>query len=145
MSLALRSKKPNRLMGSHLPSPVAGSGGTATIDAWQRALATFEKSLPAKHLQRIQIPTTPGDVVAQVAEWDQRHRKTRSFKVATTFQGCIRNFERFSAAIDQLAQGSPQPACLLWGCIRFVLTVSSVCLSPSLSLLPFSISCFRKR
>lgn len=31
--------------------------------------------------------------------------------------------QRFTASIDMLAQGSPAPGCLLWGSIKFALTV----------------------
>lgn len=126
MALALRTEKGYSYTGSRPTTPVAGSGATTITDAWQKAVATFTKSLPPKHLQKIQSQTTPRDIVAQMKEWEQVHKKTGRATLTRAFEACINRVEKFSAAIDQLAQGSPQPACLLWGCIRFVLLVSDV-------------------
>ena len=92
---------------------------------WENAIATYKKSLTTKDLQQLQVPTSPQDLVAYIAGWEQKRKKSKYTKIAAVLQACTSRIERFSAVIDQLAQGCPQPACLLWGSIKFVLTVSS--------------------
>lgn len=130
MALALRHENGYSFKGCRPSSQVAGSGTTAITVAWQKAVATLKKSVPPKHLEKIQSTTTPADIMAQMKEWEQDHSKTRRATIAKVLETCINRVEKFSTAIDQLAQGSPQPACLLWGCIRFVLSVSDVSHSP---------------
>ena len=124
MALALRL---NETCSSvrRVSSLEAGSSTAAIIDPWQNALSMFKKSLPVNHLNEIETRTTPGDIVVQVKEWEELHQKGRRARLTRAFEACINRVERFSAAIDQLAQGSGEPACLLWGCIKFVLVVSS--------------------
>lgn len=130
MALALRHENGYSFKGCRPSSQVAGSGTTAITVAWQKAVATLKKSVPPKHLEKIQSTTTPADIMAQMKEWEQDHSKTGRATIAKVLETCINRVEKFSTAIDQLAQGSPQPACLLWGCIRFVLLVSDVSHSP---------------
>lgn len=126
MALALRPENACCSKGCRPCAPVAGSGTTAITDAWQKAVATLKKSVPSKQLDRIQSTTKPADIVAQVKQWEQDHSKTGRATIAKALETCINRMERFSTAIDQLAQGSPQPACLLWGSIKFVLLVSGI-------------------
>ena len=103
------------------PSPVPKAGNTATIVAFRNARDTFRKSLPEKDIKRIMIPTGPEDVVNEIDKWHKRHSDS---KVAATVRFGLSQLQRFNASIDMLAQGTPSPGCLLWGSIKFVLTVS---------------------
>lgn len=72
-------------------------------------------------MKRIMIPTGPEDVVNEIEKWQKRHSDS---KVAAGVRSGLVRLQRFSASIDMLAQGTPSPGCLLWGSIKFVLTVS---------------------
>ena len=103
------------------PSPVPKAGNTATIIAFRNARDTLRKSLPEKDIKRIMIPTGPEDVVNEI---DKRHKRHLDSKFAASVRFGLGQLQRFNASIDMLAQGTPSPGCLLWGSIKFVLTVS---------------------
>lgn len=99
------------------------TGDSPIVDAWKKALETYKKSLPQKDQTRIQMSTGPRDVVKDIEEWQLKQSKRKSMKVATVVGSGLARLQRFTASIDMLAQGSPAPGCLLWGGIKFVLTV----------------------
>lgn len=98
------------------------SGSTSTVLAWEQALGSLKKSLPSKDLKRLQLPVSPADLVSSVETWLASN--PRKAKKAVNVMGqTVSRIQRFSSCVDQLAQGSPAPATLLWGSIKFVLTV----------------------
>ena len=103
------------------PSPQAGE--SATTIAWRNALDSYRRSLSAKDFKRIMIPAGPEDVANQIEKWQSRQSASRYARVAAAVRAGLSRMQRFSASIDMLAQGSPSPGCLLWGSIKFVLTV----------------------
>ena len=103
------------------PSPQAGE--SATTIAWRNALNSYRKSLSDKDFKRITIPARPEDVANEVEKWQCRQSASRYAQVAAAVRAGVGRMQRFSASIDMLAQGSPSPGCLLWGSIKFVLTV----------------------
>ena len=103
------------------PSPQAGE--SATTIAWRNALNSYRKSLSDKDFKRIMIPAGPQDVANEVERWQCRQSASRYARVAAAVRAGVGRMQRFSASIDMLAQGSPSPGCLLWGSIKFVLTV----------------------
>ena len=102
-------------------SPVAKARNTATIVAFRNARDTSRRSLSEKNMKRIMIPTGPEDVVNEIDKWHKRHSDS---KVAASVRFGLGQLQRFNASIYMLAQGTPSPGCLLWGSIKFVLTVS---------------------
>ena len=111
------------LTSSPIPTfPVPKTEVTATMVAFRNARDTYRKSLSEKDVKAIMIPTGPEDVVNEIEKWQKRH--VDSTVAAGVRAGLVR-LQKFSASIDMLAQGAPNPACLLWGSIKFVLTVSS--------------------
>ena len=95
---------------------------TSAVLAWEQALGSLKKSLPSKDLKRLQLPVTPNDLVQHVEAWlASKPGKTR--KAIDVMGQTVSRIQRFSSCIEQLAQGSPAPASLLWGSIKFVLTV----------------------
>ena len=103
------------------PSPQAGE--SATTIAWRNALNSYRKSLSDKDFKRIMIPARPEDVANEVEKWLCRQSASRYARVAAAVRAGVGRMQRFSDSIDMLAQGSPSPGCLLWGSIKFVLTV----------------------
>lgn len=97
---------------------------TAMMLAWEEAFKKFKASMPAKDLKHIQQPTAPGDIISHLNKW-MSSKETTSGKLASLLQDRTARLQRFAGAIDQLAQGMPQPACLIWGSMRYVLTVRS--------------------
>lgn len=98
------------------------NGSTSTLLAWEQALGSLKKSLPSKDLKRLQLPVSPADLVSHVEAW--LASKPSNAKKAVNIMGqTVSRIQRFSSCVDQLAQGSPAPATLLWGSIKFVLTV----------------------
>ena len=107
----------------HRPTPPAPKAEvTATMVAFRNARDTFRKSLSEKDMKGIMIPTGPEDVVNEIEKWQKRHVDST---VAAGVRAGLARLQKFSASIDMLAQGAPSPGCLLWGSIKFVLTVSS--------------------
>ena len=95
---------------------------TSTTLAWERALESLKKSLSSKDLKRLQLPVSGDDLAYHVETWlASKPGKTR--KAVNVMGQTVARIQRFSGCIDQLAQGSPAPAMLLWGSIKFVLTV----------------------
>ena len=103
------------------PSPQAGE--SATTIAWGNALKSYRKSLSDKEFKRIMIPAGPEDIANEVQKWQCRQSASKYARVAEAVRAGLGRMQRFSASIDMLAQGSPSPGCLLWGSIKFVLTV----------------------
>ena len=106
------------------PSPQAAE--SATTVAWRNALNSFRKSLSDKDFKRIMIPAGPEDVVKEVEKWHRKYSASRHARVAAAVRAGVGRMQRFSASIDMLAQGSPSPGCLLWGSIKFALTVGTL-------------------
>lgn len=104
-------------------SPLPEAGESATTIAWRNALNSYRKSLSDKDFKRIMIPAGPEDVANEVEKWQCRQSASRYARVAAVVRAGVSRMQRFSASIDILAQGSPSPGCLLWGSIKFVLTV----------------------
>ena len=127
-SLVDRSRFPFSRPSS--PSPHAGE--SATSIAWKNALNSYRKSLSEKDFKSIMIPAGPEDVANEVEKWQCRQSASRYARVAAAVRAGVGRMQRFSASIDMLAQGSPSPGCLLWGSIKFVLTVG-------ISLHPFQL------
>lgn len=113
-------------------SPVSKAGDTATIIAFRNARDTYRKSLSRKDKERIMVPTGPENIVDEIERWQKRHSDS---KFAAGIRAGLVRLQRFSASIDMLAQGTPDPGCLLWGSIKFVLTVSSLYIYRSMSFL----------
>ena len=86
----------------------------------------YRKSLSEKDLSPLSVPAGPEAVVDEISKRQKRQSKSRYAKVATGVWGGLVRLHRFSASIDMLAQGSPSPVCLLWGSIKFVLTVGDI-------------------
>ena len=72
------------------------------------------------------IPTGPEDVASEVEKWQRKQSASRYARVAAAIRAGVGRMQHFSASIDMLAQGSPAPGCLLWGSIKFVLTVGTL-------------------
>ena len=127
LSLTDRTRSPADIRASSpisrpsSPSPHAGE--SATLIAWRNALNSYRKSLSDKDFKRITIPAGPEDVANEVEKWQCRQSASRYERVAAAVRAGLGRMQRFSASIDMLAQGSPSPGCLLWGSIKFVLTV----------------------
>ena len=84
-------------------SLLACAGSSATIDAWKNALASYEKSLPAKDLKQLRLSVTPEAVVLCIEEWEQKHKQSKHTKFSAAIRTCMSQIQRFSASIDQLA------------------------------------------
>ena len=106
-------------------SPTVRPENTAAMLAWRNALDTYRKSLPEKDFKQILIPAGPDDVLKEIQKWQERQRKSKYCKVAGGVEAGISRLHNFNRAVDLIAQGSPQPGCLVWGSIVFVLTVSA--------------------
>lgn len=114
---------PSRIFISRPSSPSPQPGESATTIAWRNALNSYRKSLSDKGFKRIMIPAGPEHVANEVEKWQSRQSASRYARVAAAVRAGVGCMQRFSASIDMLAQGSLAPACLLWGSIKFVLTV----------------------
>ena len=70
------------------------------------------------------IPARPENVLEEIRKWESKQGKSKYRRVSDGVQAGISRLQKFSRAIDLVAQGSPAPGCLVWGSIIFVLTVS---------------------
>ena len=114
----------SRTFISRPSSPAPQTGESAATIAWEDALKSYRRTLSDKELKRIMIPAGPEDVANEVEKWQRRQSASKYARVAAAVRAGVGRMQRFSASIDMLAQGSPTPGCLLWGSIKFVLTVS---------------------
>ena len=101
---------------------VESNESTSAVLAWELALGSLKKSLPSKDLKRLQLPVSPDDLVHLVEAW-LTSKPGKARKAVDVMGQTASRIQRFSGCIEQLAQGSPAPASLLWGSIKFVLTV----------------------
>src|SRR5436190_9238036 len=97
-----------------------------TVISWRHALETYRKCLTDKDLKQLLVPAGPEDVVATIEKWQLKQKDKKSEKIASSIRECTGRMQRFNACLDVIAQGTPQPGCLLWGSIRFVLTVCCI-------------------
>lgn len=140
MATLSSSWEPSKLPGSRAPSPIDRARSPISRDsspipkaedsaafiAWRSAQDSYRKSLSEKDLKRIMVPSGPEDVVNEIKKWQRRQSVSKYAKVSGAVRAGIGRLQRFSAAIDMLAQGSPSPGCLLWGSIKFVLVVGTI-------------------
>ena len=98
---------------------------TAMMLAWEHALTKFEASMSANDLEQIQQSTALADIVTHLEKWTST-KETDSGKLSNLLQDRTTRVQRFAGAIDQFAQDVVQPACLIWGAIRYVLVVRSI-------------------
>jgi fungal STAND N-terminal Goodbye domain len=126
MSLAPDEMSSAMQASSQIPSPAnppPSAKDSPTVIAWRHALDTYRKSLTDKDLKQLQVPAGPEDVVASIEKWQMKQKNKTSEKIASAIRAYTGRMQRFNACIDVIAQGTPQPGCLLWGSIRLVLTV----------------------
>lgn len=143
-SLTDRTRTPTGQASSPGPLP----GDSPAVIAWKNALKIYRESLSQKELKRISVPTNPEDVVYEVEKWERKQSKSKYLRVASRVRGGIARLQRFSGAIDMLAQGSGDLGCLLWGSIRFVLVVCPKSIDNALMLshhLQYRLSKVRRR
>lgn len=99
------------------------SGSDPITEAWKSALAAYKSLVPKKEYQQIQQSTSAQDVVTYVEELQRKKPHSRHAGLLETIGKHIGRLERFSQAVDMLAQGSPSPACLIWGSIKFAIVL----------------------
>ena len=120
---ALPSSSSSRAPNS-VATPTPTSSAMSVVDAWKEAVEKYQKSLSKKdQVQVLQTSTGPADVVKDIEQWHEKLNKSKSTKLAAAISGGLARLQQFTSSIDMLAQGSPQPGCLLWGSIKFALTV----------------------
>ena len=107
-------------MTSSTPTPF---GSDATVQAWKSALAAYKRMVPKKDYQQIQQSTSARDVVTFMEELQMKEQHSQHARLLETVGKHIGRFERFSQAVDMLAQGLPYPACLIWGSIKFAIVL----------------------
>ena len=88
------------------------------------AVDTFRKSLTDKEFSRVTAPSGPQDVVREVERWRSQQSSSKYAKSCANVRNGLARMEKFTGAIDVIAQGSPAPGCLLWGGVKVALTVS---------------------
>jgi hypothetical protein len=73
------------------------------------------RSLLKKDVSQILDSTGPQDIVTYV-EHIQRTQRNSKYRrgFLDPISACTARMQRFSSAIDMMAQGDPQPACLIW-------------------------------
>lgn len=98
------------------------------IKSWKAAVASFRKSIPHKGFEQIQQSTSPQDVVDYI-ESVQKKERGKNSKTVLAIKACVHRLQRFGGVLDVLAQGASQPGCLVWGSIKFALTVLIILLS----------------
>lgn len=93
------------------------------ITTWKSAMASFRKSVPRKTFEQIQQSTSPQDVLNYVQSIRLKEHENTDPKILLAIKACAHRLQRFSGALDMLAQGAAQPGCLVWGSIKLALTV----------------------
>lgn len=107
-------------MTSSAPIPLCSD---AITEAWKSALAAYKRLVPKKDYQQILQSTSAQDVVTYVEEIQRKEQQSQHAQLLETIGKYIGRLERFSQAVGMLAQGSPYPACLIWGSIKFAIVL----------------------
>lgn len=101
------------------------------ITTWKSALASLRKSLSKKDFEQIQQSTSPQDVLNYIESVQLKEEGIHHPKILVAIQACALRLQKFSGALDMLAQTGARPGCLVWGSIKFALTVLII-LSPAI-------------
>lgn len=97
------------------------------VTAWKSALASFRKSIPKKDFEQIQQSTSPEDVLHYIESVQLKEQANQDPKFVLAVKACAVRLQRFSGALDMLAQGAAGPGCLVWGSIKLALMVLICC------------------
>lgn len=92
--------------------------------AWQAALQHHEAEFAPEDLAEIKKSPNPEDLLQFIKTLEVKHDRSRLSKLLRSIGGLGQYFKTYQRALDIVAQGLPSPGCLVWGCIRVVLSVS---------------------
>jgi len=67
--------------------------------------------------------STIQDVLLEIQLLEVRRAEGKGNEVLRVFTSFISFIERYSKAVDMMAQYNASPSCLIWGCLRVVLRV----------------------
>lgn len=70
-----------------------------------------------------QLPVSPNILVSEAKALDNLDKKHRSRRFGTRYLNIVRALEGFFSVIDTVVSSNPTIAALVWGGIRFILTV----------------------
>ena len=93
--------------------------------AWQAALQHHEADFTPEDLVEIKKGSKPEDLLQFIKTLEVEHDKSRLSKLLRSIGGLGQYFTTYQRALDIISQGLPSPGCLVWGCIRLVLSVSN--------------------
>lgn len=88
------------------------------------SLESYISNIPKAERLEYQFSTVQG-VLTEI----QLHRSSinRADSALRVFTPLISFIDRHSAAVDMMAQNFGSPTCLIWGCLRAILRVDSLC------------------
>ena len=95
-------------------------------DAWKSAVKECEAKFSPEDLDDIKKSTGPDEVLDFIKAVQAKERDSKLSRVMSQIRQFGRSFKAFERGLDLIAQGTPQPGCMIWGSIRFVLAVCGV-------------------
>lgn len=98
------------------------------IASWKNALASFRRSIRKHEFEQIQQSTSPQDLMNFIESIQKSEQAGNESTTLLAIKACVHRLRKFGGALDVLAQGTPQPGCLIWGSIKLALTVLYPCL-----------------
>ena len=94
-------------------------------DTWQHAILSNEKHFTQKDLVEIKKTTKPDDLLGFIKTLEVKDDKSNISKIARRIGMLGVYFNTYERSLDLIAQGLPSPGCLVWGSIKFALSVSA--------------------
>ena len=99
------------------------SSTVSADDAWRQALRECEQEVPSDLLPRIQQRATAEYIDEYVKQRQNIEKGSKIRGLLGDASKVVPYFKQYQSALDLIAQGAPSPCCLIWGTVRFALTV----------------------
>ena len=104
--------------------------------AWHSAIKQHEANFSPSDLTEIKKTKGPNDLLGFIQGLEVEKDRYKLSTLLRTIGALAPHFKAYQRALDVIAQGLPGSGCLIWGCIRTVLTVSTLLyIAPSASMI----------
>lgn len=94
--------------------------------AWRSAIKQHEANFSPKDLTEIKKTKGPDDLLGFIQGLGIEKDRNKVSTLLRTIGALAPYFKAYQRALDIIAQGLPGSGCLIWGCIRTVLSVSTL-------------------
>ena len=105
---------------------MTASGSKPDIQTtWEKTLAIHKGRFAPEDLAEIEKTTKPDDLLDFIKNLDIKNGKGKFPWLFKQIEKLGVYFNTYEHSLDMITQGLPSPGCLVWGSIKFVLSVSA--------------------